>query len=172
MAEVKVTIGGRGYPIVCDDGQEDRVAALAARIDAEARAFSGAGASLPEARLLLMSALMVADKLDEAEARLAATPKPTPAPPPEDLFSGMSAQDAAARVEAAAKRIAALATPAAEAAALVSTPAQENETDDAGDDDSDGDPDPEPDETAMSPDQMRALRRERRRRRIAAANSE
>lgn len=170
MAEVKVTIGGRGYPIVCDDGQEERVAALAARIEAEARAFSGA-ASLPEARLLLMSALMIADKLDEAEARLAAAPKPAPAPPPEDLFSGMSAQDAAARVEAAAKRIAALTAPIADAPSRSVPPTSEADADD-GAGQGESEPDPEPDENDMNPDQMRAIRRERRRQRMVAANSE
>lgn len=172
MAEVNVTIGGRGYPIVCDDGQEERVAALAGRIDAEARAFSTAGASLPEARLLLMSALMIADKLDEAEARLAAAPQPAPAAPPEDLFSGLSAQDAAARVEAAAKRISALAAPGAAAAPLPapSAPAEAEADDSDGPDDAE--PDPEPDESGMTPEQMRLIRRERRRQRISARNGE
>lgn len=72
MSEVTVRIAGRAYPIICDDGQEPRVAALANRIDAEATALSGAGGGVGEARLLLMSALMLADRLDEAEEALAA----------------------------------------------------------------------------------------------------
>lgn len=173
MAEVTVSIGGRNYPIRCDDGQEERVRALAARINAEAKAFEGAAIS--EARLLMMSALMIADKLDEAETAAAAAPPPAePAPAPvaeKDLFGASDAdqKETAAAIEAATARIAALAQPIAQVA-------PDAKDDDEGGDDgggNDGDGDPEPDDA--SPDgpsdeddeeaaraRMRVLRRERR----------
>ena len=36
MAQLSVTIHGRNYPIVCDDGQEEHVTRLAAYIDKRA----------------------------------------------------------------------------------------------------------------------------------------
>lgn len=70
MAEITVTISGRDYNLICDDGEEERVAALAGRIDSEAGLLTASGARISETRLLLMSALMLADKLDEAETAL------------------------------------------------------------------------------------------------------
>lgn len=102
MAEVSIRISGRAYQIVCDDGQEARVAALAQRIDDEAAALAAAGGQITEARLLLMSALMLADKLDETEAALKA------APPPDAMFSEMDAAEAQAAIDAAATRLEAL----------------------------------------------------------------
>lgn len=118
MAEVTVTVGGRRYPVFCNDGEEARVRDLARRIDAEASAFAGAGPAVPEPRLLLMSALMIADKLDEAEAQLrerAAEAQPAPEPAPveaprgRDLFAGLDEDELARRIEDATRRVEALA---------------------------------------------------------------
>ncbi|WP_340108739.1 cell division protein ZapA [Pikeienuella sp. HZG-20] len=102
MAEVSIRISGRAYQIVCDDGQEARVAALAQRIDDEATALAASGGRITEARLLLMSALMLADKLDETEAAL------RDAPPPETALSEMDAAEVQATIDAAAARLEAL----------------------------------------------------------------
>ncbi|MGF1551025.1 MAG: cell division protein ZapA [Paracoccaceae bacterium] len=72
MAEVLIRIAGRGYRIGCDEGEENRVAALAARIDVEAARVQRSTGAIPEARLLVMSALLLADRLAEAE-RVATT---------------------------------------------------------------------------------------------------
>lgn len=97
MAEVSVRISGRPYQILCDDGQEDRVAMLAGRIDAEATALARAGGMVTEARLLLMSALILADKLDEAETALAAAPPPNIGPDTEGLEAALGEIDHAAQ---------------------------------------------------------------------------
>lgn len=102
MAEVTVRISGRAYKIICDDGQEQRVSSLAQRIDREASALAASGGQVTEARLLLMSALMLADRLDEAETAL------KEAPSPEDLFAGMGVEEAQATIEAATARLEAL----------------------------------------------------------------
>jgi len=73
MAEISIKVGGRHYQMACEDGQEDHLRSLAARIDNEAQSMMGTG-QISEARLLLMSALMVADQLDEAEHALRAAP--------------------------------------------------------------------------------------------------
>jgi cell division protein ZapA len=65
MASVTVSVGGRAYQLGCEDGQEKRLTALANIIDAEVRKLSAQTGPVGEARLLLMTALMFADKLDE-----------------------------------------------------------------------------------------------------------
>jgi cell division protein ZapA len=79
MAEVDVTVAGRTYRLGCEDGQERHLAALAAAVDAEARAVAAQTGTLNEGKLLLMAALMMADRLAEAtaaQARAAAAPPP------------------------------------------------------------------------------------------------
>lgn len=66
MATVDVTVGGRQYQLACEDGQEAHLTAVAALVDAEARALSRQVGVVGEARLLLMAALMIADRLRDA----------------------------------------------------------------------------------------------------------
>lgn len=88
MAEVEITIGGRTFAVACQDGEEHFLRSAASLLDAEAQALTGQVGRLPEARLLLMAGLMLADKtagLDEelraAEARIAALEsRPVPEP--------------------------------------------------------------------------------------------
>lgn len=72
MGDVSITVAGRGYRLACDDGQEARLSVLAKRLDAEARAIAARGAAVDEPRLLVMAAIMIADRLFDAEAALAA----------------------------------------------------------------------------------------------------
>ena len=71
MPEVTVEVGGRSYRLGCGEGEETHLKALAARVDGEAARLGGLG-QLPEPRLMLMSALMLADRLTEAEQAAAA----------------------------------------------------------------------------------------------------
>ncbi|MFP1645715.1 cell division protein ZapA [Pontitalea aquivivens] len=79
MAELKITIGGREFEVACQDGEEHFLRTAAGMLDAEASVLIGQIGRMPEARMLLMAGLMLADKtagmedqLREAEARLAA----------------------------------------------------------------------------------------------------
>ena len=72
MAEVTVDVGGRSYRLACENGEEDHLTALASRIDAEARRLVRSMGQMPEGRLMLMAALMVADKLHDAEKEVTA----------------------------------------------------------------------------------------------------
>lgn len=71
MGLATITINGRTYRLICGDGEEERVLALADivrhRVDSLAGEFAAAG----DSRLLLMTALMLADELMDAQARLA-----------------------------------------------------------------------------------------------------
>lgn len=66
MAQVSVEIGGRTYPLSCRDGGEPHLSELAAGIAEKAERLTGQLGPMSEARLLLMTALMIADELHEA----------------------------------------------------------------------------------------------------------
>lgn len=66
MADVRLSIAGREYIVTCKDGEEDRLRALGNLVDEKAREAGGAG--LNESRLLLFSALLLADKLYDGVA--------------------------------------------------------------------------------------------------------
>jgi cell division protein ZapA len=72
MGQATITINGRTYRLKCGDGEEARLLALSdivrQRVDSLAGEFSAAG----DDRLLLMAALMLADELLDAQARLEA----------------------------------------------------------------------------------------------------
>ncbi len=100
MGEVTISVAGRAYQVVCEDGEENRLTSIAARVDREAQVFGGATPSLSEPRLLLMCALLLADKLDEAEgAPQAALSPAAPSGAEVDLTF---VDEATARIEALA----------------------------------------------------------------------
>jgi cell division protein ZapA len=69
MAEVTVDVGGRSYRMGCGEGEEAHLESLAAVIDAEAQALQQQFGQMAEGRLLMMTALMVADRLSEVEKK-------------------------------------------------------------------------------------------------------
>ena len=66
MAQVTITINGRNYPIACNAGEEGRIAELARYVDGKVRGFAKEFGAVGEARLLLLTALILADELAEA----------------------------------------------------------------------------------------------------------
>jgi cell division protein ZapA len=69
VADLNVEIAGRSYRLACADGQEPHLIALAHEIDAEAQKLLKSLSAQPEeARLLLMVALVMADRARDAEA--------------------------------------------------------------------------------------------------------
>ena len=63
MAEVRVEVGGRTYPLACRTGEEELIRRLAAVVDEKARTLTSQLGYLPEVRLLLMSAIMIAEEM-------------------------------------------------------------------------------------------------------------
>lgn len=98
MPEVTIQIGGRDFVVACQAGEEAYLKSAAAMLDAEASVIAGQAGRMPEARLLLMAGLMLADKtagleeslretqgkLSEAMAAVEAL-RNAPAPPPEKI---------------------------------------------------------------------------------------
>lgn len=77
MPQVDISIGGRNFEVACQEGEEHYLTSAAGLLDAEAQHLSDQIGRMPEARMLLMAGLMLADKtagledrLREAEARL------------------------------------------------------------------------------------------------------
>lgn len=62
MPEVRITIGGREFEVACQAGEEHYLQAAAGLLDTEASALVSQIGRMPEARMLLMAGLMVADK--------------------------------------------------------------------------------------------------------------
>lgn len=112
MAEVTVDVAGRSYRLACDPGEEAHVTALAKTIDAEAEKLQhGRSLAVPEGRLILMAALIVADRLSEAEAERAKLKKQLAEAEAAraTLFTAEGESALADRIEALALRVEALA---------------------------------------------------------------
>ena len=69
MPEENITIGGKNFSVACQPGEEHFLQAAARMLDAEARTLIGQIGRVPEARMLLMSGLMLADKTAGLEER-------------------------------------------------------------------------------------------------------
>ncbi len=67
MPELTITIGGRAFPVACQEGEEHFLRSAAAMLDAEAQPLISQMGRLPEAKMLLMAGLMLADKTAAVE---------------------------------------------------------------------------------------------------------
>ncbi len=67
MPELEVMIGGRGFQVSCQPGEEHFLRAAAAMLDAEAAPLVTKLGRLPETKLLLMAGLMLADRTAAVE---------------------------------------------------------------------------------------------------------
>jgi len=65
MGQINVSINHQTYSLACRDGEEERLAALARKVDEKARDLAGRLGHVGEARLMLMVALLFADELEE-----------------------------------------------------------------------------------------------------------
>jgi cell division protein ZapA len=125
MPEVEITIGGRSFDVACQEGEEQYLHSAARMLDSEAQVLAQQVGRIPEARMLLMAGLMLADKtagledkLRESEDRAAAylselrALKDAPPPQPERIEVPVvptdvteSLQEIAARAEALARDV-------------------------------------------------------------------
>ena len=89
MPEVTIEIGGREFEVACQTGEEPYLQAAAKMLDEEASVLSAQVGRVPEARMLLMAGLMLADKTADLQTRLATAEaelerlRAAPAPEPE-----------------------------------------------------------------------------------------
>lgn len=98
MPEIDISIGDRVFQVACQDGEEHFLTSAAKLLDSEASTLASQIGRLPEARMLLMAGLMLADKtagLEEAlraaeekltaQAKLVSDLRDRPAPPVERI---------------------------------------------------------------------------------------
>ncbi|QJF51465.1 cell division protein ZapA [Roseobacter ponti] len=71
MPEVSIAIGGRTFEVACQEGEEHYLQTAARMLDDEAQVLSDQVGRMPEARMLLMAGLMLADKTASVEDRVA-----------------------------------------------------------------------------------------------------
>ncbi|WP_299145126.1 cell division protein ZapA [uncultured Tateyamaria sp.] len=70
MPEVTVNIGGRQFAVACQAGEESYLHAAAKMLDDEAQVLADQTGRMPEARMLLMAGLMLADKTASVEDKI------------------------------------------------------------------------------------------------------
>lgn len=70
MPEVTIHIGGRGFEVSCQEGEQSYLHSAAKMLDDEAQVLSDQIGRMPEARMLLMAGLMLADKTAAVEDRI------------------------------------------------------------------------------------------------------
>lgn len=68
MGQISVTIQNRTYRLSCDDGEEERLAELAAHVRAKADGLVAEHGRIGDEHLMLMSAILVADELWDLRA--------------------------------------------------------------------------------------------------------
>ena len=68
MTELEISIGGRIFSVACENEEQDKVKSAAALINEEADSIQAQLGRLPEAKMLLLSALMIADRLVDVES--------------------------------------------------------------------------------------------------------
>jgi len=72
MPQVNIVVNGHAYAVACDEGQEEHLGRLGDFIDGKVRDLVASAGQVGEARLILMAALVVADELADALAKLEA----------------------------------------------------------------------------------------------------
>ena len=70
MPEVTIMIGGRGFEVACQEGEESYLHTAAKMLDDEAQVLAAQVGRMPEARMLLMAGLMLADKTAAVDDRI------------------------------------------------------------------------------------------------------
>ncbi len=72
MPELRITIGGRDYDVACQEGEEHFLKSASEMLNAEATTLLNQIGRMPEARMLLMAGLLLADKTAGIEDRMKA----------------------------------------------------------------------------------------------------
>ena len=72
MPEVTIKIGERPFKVACTDGEESQLEAARAILNAEAQVLVAHAGRMPEAQMLLMSGLMLADRAIALEEKVKA----------------------------------------------------------------------------------------------------
>ena len=72
MTEIDLIIGGRSFLIACEEDEQEKVKEAAELINTEAEEIQAQLGRLPESKMLLLSALMISDKVIDLEVDIKA----------------------------------------------------------------------------------------------------
>jgi cell division protein ZapA len=106
MAHVSVTIDNRRYRLACNEGEEARLAQLAAMIDGKIAELRTEFGEIGDQRLVVMAALTIADSLTEAQDELEAERERVRAALARSDAAAANLDALGARLEALAERLA------------------------------------------------------------------
>ena len=106
---VTIRLNGTPYQIGCGAGEEPRIEELAAEIESVVQQLVGSVGQIGEARLLAMTALIFADRAQEAAGKVSSSASDGDADPANGNGSSND-EAAAAALDLAAERILALAS--------------------------------------------------------------
>ena len=73
MSQVEVTVNGKNYQIICDDGQEAHLAELGEYLEKRVQELVSSIGQVGDTRLLVMTALVIADELAQVHVDLKKT---------------------------------------------------------------------------------------------------
>jgi cell division protein ZapA len=65
LAQVTIKLNGYSYTVGCEDGQEQHLMAMAAQVENRIESIKALGGSSGEARVLVLTALLMADELHD-----------------------------------------------------------------------------------------------------------
>lgn len=65
MADLTINFNGQAYHLACQNGEEEHLSRLAAYVDGKAKKLAGKMGPVGDSRLLLMTAILIADELEE-----------------------------------------------------------------------------------------------------------
>ena len=72
MGQVTIDIAGRSYQLACRDGEEEHLFMLCRMVDTKAREAAQAMGNMTENRHILVTALLLADELNDLKRTLSA----------------------------------------------------------------------------------------------------
>ena len=110
MGEVTLKINGRNYAVVCDDGEEPHLTRLGALINQRIEDLIALVGQVDEPRLLVMTGLLIADELSEANARVSELEESRRGPSGESALPGaaeaaLALDHCASQIESIAARL-------------------------------------------------------------------
>ncbi|MEM1287043.1 MAG: cell division protein ZapA [Pseudomonadota bacterium] len=114
MGQVLVSIAGKSFRLACEDGDEERLAGLAATFDATVTELRESFGEIGDTRLAVMAGLVMTDRLGEANEKIDALSAQVEAnagngSDPGSGISGAGADGVKQKLEAMAARLEALA---------------------------------------------------------------
>jgi cell division protein ZapA len=103
LAQVTIKLNGYSYTVGCEDGQEQHLMAMAAQVENRIDSIKALGGSSGEARVLVLTALLMADEIHdlriEMEGLRAAAAVPAARPDKSDAELNRRVRRLAARAE-------------------------------------------------------------------------